>query len=90
MAPMWHQDGTGFIPSILARSFGFRDERGQLLAERSRNSFCNVDRRLAFAALQEPDIGVMDAGGFGERFLREPFPSAVFSHHASERRGELR
>ena len=53
-------------------------------------STVKLDRRLALPALQETDKGVMNTGGFRERLLRESLPSAVLSHHASERRGELR
>jgi hypothetical protein len=68
----------------------FCDERRQSLAERSCEPFCDVDGGLAFTSFKETDVGVMNASGLGECFLREPLPSAVLSDHASERRGELR
>ena len=55
--------------SVLACALGFRDERGELLSKGAGDSLSNVDGRFALAALQETDVGVMDAGEIAARPL---------------------
>ena len=58
--------------SNLVCALGFCDERGQLLSKSAGDSIGNVDGRLALAALQQTDVGVMDTGGLIECLLGEP------------------
>jgi hypothetical protein len=84
------EGGRDGIVGISACAFGFGNELRQLLSKSAGDSLGDFDGWFALPTLQETDLRVMDPGCLGERLLREPLPSAVFSHHASERRGEPR
>ena len=62
----------------------FGHQRGERNAQRRAKVGSDVERRVALAALQEPDVGAVQASALGERLLREARALAPLAQHQAE------